>query len=83
MEDGWEKLCTNKQTNRQTLYENNGHLAVNQKKLLKQIIQRRTEVITVYTVKERWNLRLVDKATEVADQDNKIAGWSTTIPINW
>jgi len=30
---GWEKLCTNKQTNRQTdrHYENNGHLAVNQK----------------------------------------------------
>jgi len=25
----WEKLCTNKQTNRH--YENNGHLAVNQK----------------------------------------------------
>jgi len=25
--DGWEKLCTNKQTNRH--YENNGHLAVN------------------------------------------------------
>jgi len=30
--DGWEKLCTNKQTDRQTdrHYENNGHLAVNQ-----------------------------------------------------
>ena len=30
IKDGWEKLCTtNKQTNRH--YENNGHLAVNQK----------------------------------------------------
>ena len=30
--DSWEKLCTSKQTNRQTNrhYENNGHLAVNQ-----------------------------------------------------
>jgi len=28
IKDGWEKLCTNKQTNRH--YENNGHLAVNQ-----------------------------------------------------
>jgi len=33
IKDGWEKLCTNKQTDRQTNrhYENNGHLAVNQK----------------------------------------------------
>jgi len=32
IKNGWEKLCTNKQTNRQTNrhYENNGHLAVNQ-----------------------------------------------------
>ena len=29
IKDGWEKLCTNKQPNRH--YENNGHLAVNQK----------------------------------------------------
>ena len=36
IKDGWEKLCTNKQTNRQTSrhYENNGHLAVNQYSLL-------------------------------------------------
>jgi len=32
---GWEKLCTNKQTNRH--YENNGHLAVNQKGLMLQL----------------------------------------------
>ena len=33
IKDGWEKLCTNKQTNKQTSrhYKNNGHLAVNQK----------------------------------------------------
>ena len=33
IKDGWEKVCTNKQTNKQTdrHYENNGHLAVNQK----------------------------------------------------
>jgi len=32
VKDGWEKLCTNKQTDRQTdrHYGNNGHLAVNQ-----------------------------------------------------
>jgi len=32
IKDGWEKLCTNKETDRQTKrhYENNGHLAVNQ-----------------------------------------------------
>jgi len=32
IKDGWEKLYTNKQTDRQTdkHYENNGHLAVNQ-----------------------------------------------------
>ena len=30
IKDGWEKLCTNKQTNRH--YENNGHLAVNQQR---------------------------------------------------
>jgi len=28
VKNGWEKLCTNRQTNRH--YENNGHLAVNQ-----------------------------------------------------
>jgi len=28
IKDGWEKLCTNKETNRH--YKNNGHLAVNQ-----------------------------------------------------
>ena len=34
--DGWEKLCTNKQTDKQTdrHYENNGHLAVNQQQYL-------------------------------------------------
>jgi len=33
VKDGREKLCTNKQTDKQTdrHYENNGHLAVNQK----------------------------------------------------
>ena len=32
IKDGWEKLCANKQTDKQTdrHYENNGHLAVNQ-----------------------------------------------------
>ena len=30
IKDGWEKLCTNRQTDRQRHYENNGHLAVNQ-----------------------------------------------------
>ena len=28
IKQGWEKLCTNKQTDKH--YENNGHLAVNQ-----------------------------------------------------
>ena len=32
IKDGWEKLCTNKQTHRH--YENNGHLGVNQQQYL-------------------------------------------------
>ena len=36
IKDGWEKLCTSKQRNKQTdrHYENNGHLAMNQKETI-------------------------------------------------
>jgi len=36
IKDGWEKLCTNKQTDKH--YENNGHLAVNQLKHKRRVI---------------------------------------------
>jgi len=51
IKDGWEKLCTNKQTNKQTdrHYKNNGHLAVNQK-TDKNISMKNTNTVNVQTV---------------------------------